>query len=84
MEIGFHEQSLSHILCSEIIHHFVENLKYQSRLHVMFGLLNTREGPVSSKKRGPCGLSDVYFTQRLTCLTIYEIKQFCLPDVPFS
>lgn len=43
-EIIFHGESLSHILCSELIHQFFENFKFYFWIHVTLGLLNPREG----------------------------------------
>ena len=42
-EIIFHEYSPSHILCSELIHHFLEGFKFYSQVHVTVSLLNTGE-----------------------------------------
>ena len=60
---------LLHILCSELIHNFLENVKCYSSVHVTLGLLNAREGVflmvegdffiknqytgITIKKRGP-------------------------------
>lgn len=36
--------------CSELIHYFLENFKFYSRVHVKFGLPNTKKGSFLAEK----------------------------------
>ena len=78
-KIVFHEQSLCVILCSEFIHHFLENFKFYSSVHVTLGVVIKREGVFFGvrrkkfskankhfqlKKRDPQNLSDVQHARR--------------------
>ena len=50
MDISLSEYCLSHVLCSELIHYFLENFKFYSRVHVKFGLPNTKKGSFLAEK----------------------------------